>query len=484
MKSSGPPDYEAVVGLEVHCQLSTASKIFCGCATGFGAPPNSQTCPVCLGLPGSLPVLNREVVRLAIRTALATHCTVQTESIFARKNYFYPDLPKGYQISQFEAPLATDGWLEVDVTDQPSTRIPIVRIHMEEDAGKSRHDREAGCSLVDLNRTGIPLIEIVSGPDMHSPEEAMAYLKGLHAIVVALGVSDGNLERGNFRCDANISVRPRGQQALGTKVELKNLNSFRFVGKAIGYEIERQVRALANGETIRQQTRLWNPNTGRSELMREKEDAHDYRYFPEPDLPPLVVTEAEIRALLESLPELPRARRDRFMTDHGLSRSDADVQTSSMPLAEFFEEVARECAHPKAAANWITSELLGKLNRDGLSLERTRVTPTHLAALIRLIDRKEISGKMGKKVFEEVFETGKAPDVVVAEKGYKQISDKDGIMKLIDSALDGAPEKVAEYRDGKIRLLGFFVGQIMKASQGQANPRMVQQLLRQRLDQD
>jgi len=476
--------YEVVIGLEVHCQLSTHSKIFCGCSTTFGAPPNSHTCPVCLGHPGVLPVLNREVVAASIQAGLATHCTIQSPNVFSRKHYFYPDLPKGYQISQYDKPICEHGHVGIVVDGTPK-RIGLTRIHMEEDAGKNLHEGLDGVSRVDLNRAGVPLIEIVSEPDMRSPDEAVAYLKKLHDIVIYLGVCDGNMERGNFRCDANISLRPMGQEALGTKVEMKNMNSFRFIRQALEYEIRRQTRALDTGTPIIQETRLWDPRRGVTQPMRTKEAAHDYRYMPEPDLLPVIVDPAWIETLREAMPELPDAKRERFVSRYGLSEYDADVLTATRPLADWYEAaVAAYDGDPKTTCNWIMGELMGRLNEAGCDITDCPMTPEQLAGVVRAVHGEVISGSMGKTVFGHVYGTDQSAEAVIRAEGLVQVSDDTAIDALIDPVLAAHPDEVAAYRGGKIKLMGFFVGKVMKASKGQANPKRVNQRLKERLAGD
>ncbi|MEW5725570.1 MAG: Asp-tRNA(Asn)/Glu-tRNA(Gln) amidotransferase subunit GatB, partial [Thermodesulfobacteriota bacterium] len=414
--------YEPVIGLEVHAQLLTESKIFCACSTAFGAPPNTHTCPVCLGLPGVLPVLNRKVVECALKMALATNCRLARHSVFARKNYFYPDLPKGYQISMFEQPLAQDGWVEIE-TDGGVRRIGLIRIHMEEDAGKLIHDEFQPASYVDLNRTGVPLIEIVSAPDLHTPDEAAAYLKTLRDILVYLDICDGNMEEGSFRCDANVSLRPAGRTELGTRTELKNMNSFRHVARALEYEIRRQRAVLEDGGRVTQETRLWNESQGVTESMRGKEESHDYRYFPDPDLIPLTVDDGWIEELRAALPELPAAKRRRFVSQYGLPPYDAEVLTSSRALAEYFEQTVSAFDQPKAVSNWIMSELLRELKDGGGELGDCPVRPEQLADLLRLVHQGRISGKMAKTVFAEMYRTGRDPEALVRERGLEVVSD-------------------------------------------------------------
>ncbi len=474
-------EFEPVIGLEVHAQLKTKTKIFCSCSTQFGAPPNTHTCPVCLGMPGVLPVLNRKVVEYTLRMAMATHCEINPESRFARKNYFYPDLPKGYQISQYELPIARNGWIRID-TNGSRKRIGINRIHMEEDAGKLIHSPDRPVSMVDFNRTGVPLIEIVSEPDIRSPEEAGAYLRQLRSIVRYLNVCDGNLEEGSFRCDANISIRPAGTEALGTRTELKNLNSFRYVEKALHYEIIRQKEILLEGGEIVQETRLWDTEKNRSFSMRGKEEAHDYRYFPDPDLLPLVVDKQWIAAVQKSLPELPEARKLRFTADYGLPAYDAELLTADRDLADFFETCLQAFADPKQVSNWIMGPLLALLNAGHLSAAQSPVSPGQLAELLKLIDTGTVSAKIAKTVFEQMAATGKPPAVIVEEKGLVQVSDSGAIETLVDKVLDAHPAEVAAYRGGKPKLIGFFVGQVMKETRGKANPQVVNRILKDRLD--
>ncbi|WP_305044449.1 Asp-tRNA(Asn)/Glu-tRNA(Gln) amidotransferase subunit GatB [Geoalkalibacter sp.] len=476
--------YETVIGLEVHVQLTTATKIFCGCSTRFGAAPNSQTCPVCLALPGALPVLNGKAVDFAILAGLATHCRIAPRSIFARKNYFYPDLPKGYQISQYELPICEHGHLDITLEDGATKRIGITRIHMEEDAGKSMHGETpdtSGSSFVDLNRAGTPLLEIVSEPDMRSPEEAIAYLKKLHQIVVYLGVCDGNLEQGSFRCDANVSVRPRGQKEFGTRAEIKNINSFRFIKQAIEYEVERQIELIENGEKVVQETRLFDPATGVTRSMRGKEDAHDYRYFPDPDLVPLVVDEAWIARMRAQMPELPEARRARFVTQYGIPEYDAEVLTAERALADYYDACVRLHGGAKVCANWVMGEVIRGLNEQGVAIAECPVSPEMLAGMLKRIDDGTISGKIAKTVFDEMWKSGHDADRIIAEKGLKQVTDTGAIEAIIDEILAANPGQVEEYRSGKEKVFGFFVGLVMKASKGKANPAAVNDLLKKKL---
>jgi len=476
--------YQVVIGLEVHTQLTTNTKIFCGCSTRFGSQPNSQTCPVCLGFPGALPVLNRKVVEYAIRAGLATNCSIAERSIFARKNYFYPDLPKGYQISQFDLPICLNGHLDIDIEGERK-RIGITRIHMEEDAGKLVHADLPGVgddSCVDLNRACTPLLEVVSEPDMRSPDEAIAYLKKLHQIVVYLGICDGNLEEGSFRCDANVSLMPIGSTTFGTRAELKNINSFRFIKQAIEYEMERQAEILDEGGRIIQETRLFDPNTGTTRSMRGKEEAHDYRYFPDPDLVPVIVDAAWIAEVRASLPELPEAKRTRFAAELGLSEYDAEVLAASRELAAYFEATVALFPQAKTVSNWVMGEVTRALNEDGRSIGDSPVTPALLADLLKLIEKGTISGKIAKTVFDEMYKTGKEPAAIVAEKGLVQVSDTGAIEAIIDEVLAKEAGQLAEYRSGKDKLFGFFVGQVMKASKGKANPALVNELLLKKLN--
>jgi aspartyl-tRNA(Asn)/glutamyl-tRNA(Gln) amidotransferase subunit B len=476
--------YEAVIGLEVHCQLLTATKIFCGCPNRFGDEPNTNVCPVCLGLPGSLPVLSRRAVTLALRAALATQCTVQPVSVFARKNYFYPDLPKGYQISQYERPLATEGRLEI-AAEGRLRQVRIHRIHMEEDAGKLLHEGfawSAQKSGVDFNRAGVPLIEIVSHPDLRSAEEAQAYLAALRSVLLYAGVSDGNMEEGSFRCDANVSVRPRGAEALGIRAEIKNLNSFRHVGRAIEYEIARQVALKESGREVVQETRLWNADRGETAAMRSKEEAHDYRYFPEPDLPPLAVDAAWIEEVRASLPELPDQKRRRFVAEYGLPEYDAGVLTLAREVAEYFETVARASGNPKAASNWVMTEVLRKLKDDDRPLPSCPVPPDQLAALIGLIEAGTISGKIAKDVFEKMWAGAGDPRSIVEREGLTQLSDTAALQQAVAEVIAANPAQAATYRAGKASTLGWFVGQVMRRTGGKANPQLVNELLKKALD--
>jgi aspartyl-tRNA(Asn)/glutamyl-tRNA(Gln) amidotransferase subunit B len=478
-------EYEVVIGLEVHAQLATKSKIFCGCSTVFGGEPNRQTCPVCLGMPGVLPVLNREVLELTIKTGLATHCQIAPYSRFARKNYFYPDLPKGYQISQYERPVASDGSVEIEVDEgRRQKRIGITRIHMEEDAGKLLHEMEGAVSdysYVDFNRTGVPLMEIVSEPDMSSPEEASSYLKNMREILQYLEVCDGNMEEGSYRCDANISLRPEGQRELGTKVELKNLNSFRHVQHALEFETERQRTMLEEGETIIQETRLWDADQEITSSMRSKEEAHDYRYFPDPDLVPIVIDREWVGKIQKTLPELPSERRERFVRDYQIPAYDAGVLTSSKSLADYFEECVTLCSKPKAVSNWVMGELLRLLKESRKGIEECPITPSSLAEMLKMVDKGIISGTIAKKVFEEMYQSGKGPGEIVKQKGLEQVSDTSELEALIDGMLSSNAAQVEEYQKGKEKLFGFFVGEVMKATRGKANPKMVNELLRKKL---
>lgn len=475
--------YESVIGLEVHVQLLTKSKIFCSCSTRFGDPPNTNTCPVCLGLPGALPVLNRQAVTMAMKTALALNCAINPRSRFARKNYFYPDLPKGYQISQYDEPLSQDGWIEIEV-DGVRKRIGITRVHLEEDAGKSLHEGfpdSDSKSYIDLNRTGVPLIEIVSEPDLRSPEESYDYLTRLKTLMLYLEVSDCNMEEGSLRCDANVSVRRAGASEFGTKTEVKNLNSFRFLQKALAYEIDRQISVLEGGGSISQETRLWDSREQRTYGMRSKEFAHDYRYFPEPDLLPLVISGAWKEEVRSSLPELPDARKERFVGEYALSEQDASQLTASRQLADFYEETAKACDAPKPAANWILSELLYLLKETNKEITESPVTPGRLAELVVLINHGTVSGKMGKDILAEMFRSGRRAEEVVAAQGFEQINDPEKVRAVVSKIMATNPRQVEQYRKGKTATLGWFVGQVMKATRGQANPQLVQEILKKEL---
>jgi len=468
-------DYEAVIGLEIHAQLLTASKIFCGCSAAFGAPPNTHICPVCLGLPGALPVLNRAAVDDAIRAALALGCTVHETSIFARKNYFYPDLPKGYQISQYEQPLATDG--EMD-------GVGIIRVHLEEDAGKSLHEGFADSdrkTYVDYNRSGVPLIEIVTQPDLRSAASAAEFFSRLRAVLVWLGVNDGNMEEGSLRCDANVSVRPAGAQSLGTKAEVKNLNSFRFLQKALEHEIARQIDVVREGGRVVQETRLWDSTAGRTVSMRSKEEAHDYRYFPEPDLPPVVVDAERVQTIRSAMPELPDARRRRFVEQYALPEHDAGQLTQSRPLADYFESAVAAGAPAKLSSNWIMGELARKLKEEDRGIDASPLTADRLAGLIALVNNGTISGSIAKDVFEKMFASGRTAGEIVAAEGLTQIDDESQIVGLIADVLSRHADAVAQYRGGKTTTFGFLVGQVMKAAAGKANPKRVNELLRKAL---
>ena len=477
-------NYESVIGLEVHAQLLTESKIFCGCATKFGQTPNQNTCPVCTGFPGVLPVLNKKVVAFAIKAGLATHCEIARVSIFARKNYFYPDLPKGYQISQYELPICTRGYVAFDLNGC-SKRVRLARIHMEEDAGKNIHDVHGDSSLIDLNRAGVPLLEIVSEPDMRTREEAGAYLRTLRQILQYLGICDGNMEEGSFRCDANVSIRPSSSESLGTKIEIKNLNSFKAVEKALEYEIERQSVALSEGEMLIQETRLWDESRQETRSMRSKESAHDYRYFPDPDLLPLVIDDAWITEIRASLPELPAQRKARFMSDYSLSDYDAELLTGRRDIADYFEAAVKTYANPKALSNWIVGDVFRVLKERKLDLQlyigQWPIAAQHLAEMVRLIDQGTISGKIGKTIFEAILESGRAPQQIVREQGLEQVSDTASIESIIDKVLAVNSKQVEQYKSGSEKVFGFFVGQIMKATEGKANPQKVNEILREKL---
>jgi aspartyl-tRNA(Asn)/glutamyl-tRNA(Gln) amidotransferase subunit B len=484
--SSWDPKYEPVIGLEVHAQLLTQSKAFCSCSTNFGAEPNSNVCPVCLGMPGVLPVLNRNLVDFVIRMGLATHCSIAPRSIFARKNYFYPDLPKGYQISQYEEPICSGGSVEIELEDGVRRSIGLTRIHMEEDAGKSIHDIDAD-TLVDVNRCGVPLIEIVSEPDIRSPHEAYLYLIKIRQLVTYLGICDGNMEEGSLRCDANVSVRLKGETKLGTKTEVKNMNSFRFVEKALEFEIARQIGMLAGGERIVQETLLWDSGKGIAVPMRSKEEAHDYRYFPDPDLVPVIVTDEWIRKVSVTLPEDPMVRRDRFVAEYKIPRYDADLLTAEKPLADYFEGVIGNLKTKneetfKLASNWTMGDVLRVVNVEKIHLSDFPASPSHLAEMINLIVEGTISGKIAKDVFEEMLRTKEAPRTIVERKGLVQVSDTGALEAIVDQVLQKNSTQVAEFLSGKMQVFGFLVGESMKATKGKGNPKIVNELLRKKLD--
>ena len=477
--------WEPVIGLEIHAQLATRSKIFSGSPTRYGAEPNTQANLVDLGYPGVLPVLNERAVFMAVKFGLATGSTVSRRSIFARKNYFYPDLPKGYQISQYELPIVHDGSMEISLEDGETKTIGITRAHLEEDAGKSLHEDFHGLSGIDLNRAGTPLLEIVSEPDMRSAAEAIAYMKKIHTLVRYLEISDGNMQEGSFRCDANVSVRPAGREALGTRAELKNLNSFRFIEKAIEYEIERQIDVLEGGGEVVQETRLYDAARDETRPMRSKEEANDYRYFPDPDLLPVALSEEFIERARETLPELPDRKAERFRDELGLSAYDADVLTASLEVANYFESVIDGLGgNPKLAANWVMGDLMGALNREGLSIGESRVDADALAVLLKRIVDSTISGKMAKEVFEAMWAGEGDADAIIESRGLEQITDSSAIEALLDEIVARHPEQAAQYRGGKEKLLGFFVGQVMKETQGKANPGQVNQMLKERLARD
>ncbi|HNP63974.1 MAG TPA: Asp-tRNA(Asn)/Glu-tRNA(Gln) amidotransferase subunit GatB [Woeseiaceae bacterium] len=474
--------WEVVIGLEIHTQLATRSKIFSGASTAYGAEPNTQACLVDLGYPGVLPVLNAEVVRMATLFGLAVNATVARRSVFARKNYFYPDLPKGYQISQLELPIVEHGEMMISDADGNEKRIGITRAHLEEDAGKSVHEGFEGQSGIDLNRAGTPLLEIVSEPDLRSAKEAVAYLKKIHTIVRYLGISDGNMQEGSFRCDANVSVRPLGQQELGTRTELKNLNSFRFIEKAINYEIERQVDLIEDGGTVVQETRLYDSDKDETRSMRSKEEANDYRYFPDPDLLPVEISDEYIETQRRTMPELPDAKQARFENVYGLKIDDAAILTASRALADYFEEVVKATeASAQIAANWIIGDLLGALNREGWEIDDSRISAIDLAGLVNRIHDNSISGKIAKQVFEAMWEGEGDADAIIEAKGLKQITDSSAIEAVVDKVIDANPSQVEEYRAGKDKLMGFFVGKVMQETGGQANPGQVNKILKDKL---
>ena len=475
--------YETVIGLEVHVQIKTKTKIFCSCSTEFGTRPNENTCPICLGMPGVLPVLNKRFLESSMRACLATHCTIEPMNRFARKNYFYPDLPKGYQISQFELPLGTNGYININV-DGTKKRIGLTRIHMEEDAGKLIHGENLGSpgkSYVDFNRTGVPLCEVVSEPDLRSSEEARAYLIELKSILEYTGVSDCNMEEGSLRCDANVSIRPVGQKEFGTRTELKNLNSFKFIQKAIEYEVDRQTRLLDQGDTVKQETRLYDSARGETFPMRSKEEAHDYRYFPDPDLVPIMIGEAWVDELRKTIPELPEQKRERFIKSYGIPEYDTGVLTSSEPLADYFEQCTALFPHPKTISNWMMGDLLRELKKDGRNIVDCPVSPSALVDLLKLIESGTVSGNIAKGVFEEMYQTQKSAASIVEEKGLKQITDTSAIEKIVAEVIQAYPSQVEEFKGGKEKVFGFLVGQVMKASKGKANPGIVNKLLKEKM---
>ena len=472
--------YEVVIGVEVHAQLRTQSKMFCACGTTFGVTANAQTCPVCLGMPGTLPVINANAVEMAVRAGLALNCTIRSQNRFARKNYFYPDLPKGYQISQYEAPICEHGWIDI-AAGAATKRVRIRRAHLEEDAGKNLHDAASGLSRVDLNRAGTPLLEIVTEPDMRSADEVVAYLKGLREVLMYLDVCDGNMEEGSFRCEPNLSLRPVGQKEFGTKVELKNINSFKFVKDAVEYEIKRQTKVLNEGGRVQQETRLWNIDRGETAVMRSKEEAHDYRYFPDPDLVPLELSSEWIDELRQGLPELGSAKLQRYVSEYRLPEYDAGILTSSRSLAAYFEACVKLYPQPKTVSNWVMGELLRELNQAGTDAADSPVSPERLISLLTLVDHGTISLKVARDIFPEVYRSGKEPAQIVQEKGLTQVSDEGALKSLIAEVLAKNPSQVEQYKSGKQQVLGFLVGQLMKASGGKANPGKVNEMLRSAL---
>jgi aspartyl-tRNA(Asn)/glutamyl-tRNA(Gln) amidotransferase subunit B len=474
-------EWEAVIGLEIHAQLRTQSKLFSGASTTYGAPPNTQACAVDLALPGTLPVLNKDAVRMAVKLGLAIDARIAPRSVFARKNYFYPDLPKGYQISQYELPIVAKGYVEIEADGGGLKRVGITRAHLEEDAGKSLHEGFQGLTGIDLNRAGTPLVEIVSEPDLRSADEATAYMKKIHALVRYLDICDGNMQEGSFRCDANVSVRPRGQQEFGTRAEIKNLNSFRFVERAINYEIGRQIELLTSGGKVVQETRLYDADANETRSMRSKEEAHDYRYFPDPDLLPLVLSEDFVEEVRRTLPELPAAKKARFIAEYGLTPYEAGVLTAAREMAEYFEATVRVAGDARLCANWVVGEVSGALNRTGLDITETRVSPTRLGGLLLRILDQTLSGKLAKQVFEAMWEGEEDADAIIEKQGLKQITDTSAIEAVIDRVLAGNPRQLQQYRSGQDKLFGFFVGQVMKATQGKANPQAVNILLEQKL---
>ncbi len=474
--------YESIIGLEIHLQLATFSKIFCSCSTEFGRPPNENTCPVCLGLPGALPVLNRQVPEFAVQLGIALNCEIRLDSQFARKNYFYPDLPKAYQISQFDRPICENGWLKIDTETRGETRIGINRIHMEEDAGKLIHSGEKNESLIDLNRAGIPLLEIVSEPDIRSAEEAKIYMEKIHQIAIAIGVSHGDMEKGHLRCDANVSLRETGNKKFGIRTETKNLNSFRFVKDAIKYEINRQYEEILDGKKIVQETRLWDNEQKITFSMRSKEEADEYRYFPDPDLPVINFSPERIETLRKNLPELPEKKLFRFMNKYSLSKYDSEILSASAEMSEYFEKIIENGASPKIACNWVIGDITRVVNESGKSIKELPLPPENIADLTKFIEKGEISSKIAKSIFEEMISTGQKPDVIIDKKNLKQISDKDELGQIIEDILNENQDLVKQYRSGKTKVIGFFVGQIMKQTKGKANPSLINNLLKNKLE--
>ena len=475
-------EFESVIGLEIHLQLATVSKIFCNCSTEFGNPPNENTCPVCLGLPGALPVLNRKVPEFAAMLGIALNCDIRTDSQFARKNYFYPDLPKAYQISQFEKPICQNGWLEIFTKSKGITKIGITRIHMEEDAGKLIHSEKKNESLLDLNRAGIPLLEIVSEPDLRSAEEAKLYMEKIHQIATAIGVSFGDMEKGHLRCDANVSLRAQGEKTFGIRTETKNINSFRFVKDAINYEIKRQHNEILDGKNILQETRLWDANRKVTFSMRSKEEADEYRYFPDPDLPIVNLDIEKIESIRRSIPELPDTKLQRFMKEYDLNNYDAKVLSTNNELANFFEKVIKHGASPKITCNWVIGDLTRVLNETGKSIDDLPISSENFSDLTKLCEKNEISSKIAKTVFEEMVSTGQKPDEIIDKKGLKQISDEKELKEIIEKILEENKELVNQYRTGKTQVIGFFVGQMMKKTKGKGNPSLINNLLKKKLD--
>lgn len=474
--------WETVIGLEVHTQLATKSKLFSGAAASYGADPNTQACNVDIALPGVLPVLNKDAVKMAIKFGLAVDAEICKDSVFARKNYFYPDLPKGYQISQYEKPIVGIGYLDIILDEGTEKRIGITRAHLEEDAGKSLHEDFQGQSGIDLNRSGVPLLEIVSEPDMRSAKEAISYLKALHSLVRYLDISDGNMQEGSFRCDVNVSVRPKGQEEFGTRAEVKNINSFRFVERAINYEVERQIALLENGEKVVQETRLFDAAKNETRSMRSKEDAHDYRYFPDPDLLPAVFDQAFIDSIKEIMPELPNEKRNRFIENYKLSAYDASVLVASKSLSNYFEAVVEKTQDPKLTTNWVMGDLSAMLNKENLDITESKVSAEQLSQLVNRIKDDTISGRIAKEVFEIMWFEGKDADTIIEEKGLKQITDTGALEQMVDEIINQSPQQLAQYKDGKTKLFGYFVGQVMKASKGKANPQQINQILKDRLE--